>query len=41
MSYTVEDRIHKFMDRKSRQYPDLKLLERWGDYETTPIREQH
>lgn len=35
----LQDRIHNFMDRKAREHPDLNLLEKWGDYEVTPLRD--
>ena len=33
---TLVDRIDAFMDRKSREFPELKLRKKWYDYETTP-----
>lgn len=30
---TLTDKIHVFLDRKTRKYPELKILEKWGRYE--------
>jgi hypothetical protein len=32
---TPNARIRTFMDRKAREYPELRLLEDWGNYEET------
>lgn len=32
----VTARIYNFMSRKAEQYPELKLMERWEQYEELP-----
>lgn len=35
---TLDERIESFMGRKSREFPDLKLMSTWNQYEYSPKR---